>query len=144
MHLNGKIKGWETRAGRNKVISYKDKIRRTCFRRAPISQWCECRGFVLWRHHKERFTWLHISPIVVGAPLVFYLAALLRLGRSRTDGQMDVCSSARCVLGVADAEPRLRYTSANGRSSFSQVCQPLSCFLNCWHWCYHRPSKPPL
>lgn len=53
------------------------EIRNGRFRRAPISQWCECRRFVPLRHYKERFTWLHISPVVVGALRMFYSAAHL-------------------------------------------------------------------
>lgn len=63
------------------------EIRNGRFRRAPISQWCECRRFVPLRHYKERFTWLHISPVVVGALRMFYSAALPRLICSR----MDIC-----------------------------------------------------
>lgn len=56
-------------------------------------------GFVLLRHYKERSTWLRISPIVAGALHMFYLAALLRLGSSRTD----VClfCSPLCARGRA-------------------------------------------
>lgn len=90
------------------------------FTRAPISQWSECRGFVLLRHYKERSTWLRISPIVERALRMFYLAG------SRRPGCSFVCSPAGCVLGVAAAEPHL--LTANGRSRISQVCQPLPRF----------------
>lgn len=54
-------------------------------------------GFVLFRHYKERFTWLRISPIVVGARHMFYLAGSLGLGWSG----MDVCllCSPLCARG---------------------------------------------
>lgn len=65
------------------------------FRRAPISQWCECRGFVLLRYYKRRFSWLRISPIVVGALHMFYLAGALRLWLER-DGRLFAPQPAVC------------------------------------------------
>lgn len=60
-----------------------------------------------------------------------------RRAASAGAGWTFVCSQARCVLGVADAEPRL--LTANGQSRISGVCQPLPRHRRCYH-----PSKLPL
>lgn len=106
------------------------------FTRAPISQWSECRGFVLLRHYKERSTWLRISPIVERALHMFYLA-----GSRRPDARLFVLQPAAC--SGSRLQSHISSLLMDGAALVKCVSLCPAFRGNSRRRCYH-PSKLPL